>query len=204
MYRSRIYAHRGLWNERGIATHLPNSMKALVNAISNGYSVETDIRDFNGGLEIGHDPILSSNFNFQELLDLKGRYALNIKSDGLAPKFKEFLTSENYFLFDMSIPEYQKYLNVNLRTFGRLSEYETTDQYNLASGFWVDGFLSDWWCTNETLEKMSNMDMQFVFVSPELHGRNPDICWKTFGPHFRRTENFALCTDHPDLFLDSL
>jgi hypothetical protein len=141
MLKSRLYAHRGLWNERGIKVFEPNSKSAILNAISKGFKVETDLRDFIGEIVIGHDPQLKNIFSLDELLNFHGSYALNIKSDGLIPGLTELLTEADYFLFDMSIPEYQKYLKTNLNVFGRLSEFETSEQYVGASGYWVDGLV---------------------------------------------------------------
>lgn len=182
----------------------PNSKEAIVKAISQGFAVETDIRDCSGEVVVSHDPVSIGDFTLKDLLQIKGKYALNVKSDGLSPLLNELSSYSEYFLFDMSIPEYQKFLKSNLNVFGRISEYEGIDQYKQAPGYWVDGFLSDWWCTPEILGELSQTDLEYVFVSPELHGRNPEITWRAFAPYFRGSENFALCTDHPDLFMELL
>jgi hypothetical protein len=201
---SRLYAHRGLWNEGGSKILEPNSKEAILKAISKGFGVETDIRDFLGDVIVSHDPATNGDFTLRELLQLKGNYALNIKCDGLPPMLNELTNYSEYFLFDMSIPEYQKYLKSNLSIFGRMSEYESANQYKLAAGFWVDGFLSDWWCTSENLEKFAQSGLRYVFVSPELHGRDPEKSWRAFAPYFQNSGNFSLCTDHPDLFMELL
>lgn len=202
MTSSRLYAHRGFWCEKGVKILEPNSREAISNAISNGFAVETDIRDFSGDIVVSHDPATESDFTLKDLLHIKGKYALNIKSDGLSTNLNELINYNEYFLFDMSIPEYQKYLKTNLNIFGRISEYEGVHQYKEAGGYWVDGFLSDWWCTTEILEKLSQTKMKYVFVSPELHGRDHQKTWNIFTPYFQSSENFALCTDYPDLFLE--
>ena len=56
-----IIAHRGLWNSK----IQQNSKEAIKNAINDGFSIETDIRDYDGAkIGISHDPINSdSKFN---------------------------------------------------------------------------------------------------------------------------------------------
>lgn len=49
--KKNIIAHRGFWK---IASE-KNSLVAFERAFSNGYGVETDIRDLMGGLVVEHD-----------------------------------------------------------------------------------------------------------------------------------------------------
>lgn len=204
MYSERVYAHRGFWNQGGSKVFEPNSREAIQSAIQRGFSVETDIRDYEGSVFVGHDPLLESDISLKELLSFKGKYALNVKADGLSFRLSETASNVEGFYFDMSIPEYQNYLSKNLKVFGRLSEYESRNQYIKAEGFWIDGFLSDWWCNSEYLDSLKSTDLNYVFVSPELHQRAPSEIWKSFAPYFKVSQNFALCTDHPDLFLELL
>ena len=55
-----IFAHRGLWND----TIEPNSIQAIIGALENDFSIETDIRDFDGtNIGISHDPITINQTN---------------------------------------------------------------------------------------------------------------------------------------------
>ena len=67
--------------------------------------------------------------------------ALNIKADGLHIKLKELIEEykiENYFVFDMSVPDGLGYLKQNMKAFTRESEYEKTPSfYDEFQGHWI-------------------------------------------------------------------
>ena len=54
--KARILAHRGLW----VTDSEKNSKEAIALALSEGFGVELDVRDRNGGLIVSHDPSAES------------------------------------------------------------------------------------------------------------------------------------------------
>lgn len=102
-----ILAHRGFWQ----SVEEKNSILATTRAIECGFGIELDVRDQNGSLVVSHDIPKGSCAYFKEHMNLssdKTTWAINIKADGLASVLKSELEQfgiENYFAFDMSIPE---------------------------------------------------------------------------------------------------
>jgi hypothetical protein len=207
MNASNILAHRGFWETLAET----NSSYAIRSALEKGFGVETDVRDFKGRLVISHDPPHSTNdFDLCNLFELVGeinsnaRIALNIKSDGLQKKLKEIvvekhLKMENFFVFDMSIPDTLGYRKMKMPFYSRLSEYET--ELNLlktAVGAWVDNFSGDF----EQIEyskKILEMGKRVAFVSPELHRREHLGVWREIkSANLHRSTCFEMCTDFPE------
>ena len=57
----------------------------------------------------------------------KSFLALNIKADGLSEELSKYIINhniDNYFFFDMSIPETKRYKELGLNYFIRISEFE--------------------------------------------------------------------------------
>lgn len=207
MKRFQILAHRGHW----IAPSEKNSVLALERALSSGYGVETDIRDYGSNLVISHDmpspemDLLSFNdfLNLYRENDSSGVLALNIKSDGLATAVKHALDHyqiDNYFVFDMSIPDTLAYLNADLEVFTRVSEYEFPPSFiQQATGIWVDHF-SGRQEQVEWAQDFLQAKQTVAFVSPELHKRAHLDIWAKLRPIVESdvSNNFLLCTDLPD------
>ncbi|MCX8130436.1 MAG: glycerophosphodiester phosphodiesterase family protein [Clostridia bacterium] len=199
-----ILAHRGFWTEQ----HEKNSMAAFKRAFDAGFGVETDIRDKDGELVISHDIPLNSVTTLHEFLEIYKQYgnqpylALNIKADGLCRLLKEYLDSsrvENYFVFDMSIPDELEYIKSGLKVFTRQSEFEPLPVfYESSKGVWIDCFESDWIDYAKIMEHLSNKK-QVCIVSPELHGRPAFPVWSAFckAPIKQNNEVF-ICTDSPE------
>ena len=110
----QILAHRGMWKSTGEK----NSLAALTLALRHGFGLETDVRDCAGELVISHDPPrtgappLRSLLQEYRRLGATGTLALNIKADGLARPLRILLAEfgiENYFVFDMSVPDMLAY-----------------------------------------------------------------------------------------------
>lgn len=189
----------------------PNSIQALRKAITQGFSIETDIRFRNGRLVISHDiPKANSvTAGFAELLDLlaelragkvKTKVALNIKEDGLGPHLDSIRDIPAFFLFDSSVPELNRLSQQKFRVFRRVSEYEfplDSLSFPKTSGYWLDGFESDWFLSHDL---GTIAEEEFVLVSPELHGRNFMHTWDWFLQNFRDHENAYICTDFPEQF----
>ena len=206
--RSRIYAHRGLWDEAG----MQNSLESILLALEEGFSVETDIRDFAGELVVSHDPATEESLRWLELLrsiellqkDLNDQnFALNIKSDGLIPLFRRtgFLHSPHFF-FDFSIPEGQQYRREGLPIASRLSEYESQTTFSFETSVpavWLDGFHDDWYTDSPVIESFLNLNpaIPVILVSPELHGRDFSRAWVWLRDKYVGGSNISICTDHP-------
>jgi hypothetical protein len=105
----------------------------------------------------------------------------------------------DYFLFDMSVPDLRTSLLRGLRCFTRQSDVEAQAVLlGEAEGVWLDGFMSS---VPDLLVAKSHVaaGKRVAFVSPELHGRDPDRYWsdlRASGLH--RSSLAMLCTDHPD------
>lgn len=193
-----IYAHRGLWEE----PKDQNSSEAIRRAVLDGYSVETDLRDFLGEIVISHDPILiAPQLKLYHLMDLEASFALNVKSDGLSSMLSDELLNwvnrTDSFFFDGSLPDLYIYQKALLPVAFRISDFESTPSLKPTSTVWIDGLQSDWWIGNRKLIA-ENKASKLVFVSPELHGRDPKLAW-AFLREERNQGNLHvnICTDFP-------
>lgn len=200
-----ILAHRGIWQIR----QEQNSSQSIVKSVKHGFGIETDLRDYCGKIVISHDPPISDGYSFEDLLhdvirnaDSKIWLALNVKADGLSSlvqkKLQEFRV-ENYFFFDMSIPDAKVYIDKKMNIFTRQSEAESKPVfYTEAMGIWMDEFYGHW-ITDEIVETHLRNGKKICLVSPELHGRNHMMEWN----HYRKmqkkfgSEDFMICTDYP-------
>lgn len=199
-----ILAHRGYWN----ADIINNSPLALKGAIERGYGFESDVRDHDGKLVISHYAADSSSQNLFEVFQWLAEYqnqlcfAINIKADGLGEMLKDLLKKEhieNYFTFDMSVPQMIEYKNLGLTYFTRQSEVEEHPVlYKDAAGVWVDGFFCDEWITEELLNNHIHRGKKICIVSPELHKREPLSFWSQLRNYCIDFSSIMLCTDYPD------
>jgi glycerophosphoryl diester phosphodiesterase len=198
----RILAHRGYWK----TAREQNTLAALAAALERGWGVETDIRDYRGGLVISHDPAGEGAPGFEELLSVCGRLAsapgpllaLNVKADGLYLLWPETLAPfgpENYFLFDASVPEQYVYLKRGFRVFTRSSEFEPRPAFlEESAGVWLDQF-TDSGHILKALDPLLAAGREVAVVSPELHGRDHRELWAALA---ERKGRLCLCTDKPD------
>jgi len=206
MKKSNILAHRGLWN----CSSERNTRSAIFKALEKGFGIETDVRfDRKIGLVVSHD-ILKNEDNilpFEELLieykkyNLNSKIAINIKSDGLHFELSNILNKYNidqYFLFDMSIPDLITGVKYNLNQFIRFSNYEDPYPYSdISKGVWVDNFNSNLPQKSEIINLYKKWN-SVVFVSPELHGLENINYWE-FIKSFCKDSKFEnmICTDFP-------
>ncbi|MFV8270508.1 hypothetical protein ACNQGP_11330 [Flavobacterium sp. GT2N3] len=200
-----IISHRGYWK----AEEEKNKLISFDRSFKLGFGTETDVRDYRGELVISHDiPDENSmsldvffklyNTNCNSALTL----ALNIKSDGLQLKLKNKLLEfgiENYFVFDMSIPDTLGYLKNNITTFSRHSEYEPIPAFfSESKGIWLDAFGSIWFDDKIILDHIKK-GKKVAIVSPELHKRNPIEFWEYLKINkLHQSEDIILCTDIPE------
>ena len=199
-----LLSHRGYWK----STDEKNAPSAFKRSFSAGFGTETDLRDASGKLVVSHDPPTSGELLFEGLLEIYREYgfglplALNVKADGLQAQAKELLDRfgvENYFFFDMSVPDALGYLNRGLHSFTRKSEYETTPSfYDRAGGVWVDMFLSDWVEESDIAPYLSD-GKKVCLVSPDLHRRDPLLFWERVRSwDCVDNSDLMICTDRPE------
>ena len=197
-----IISHRGFW----LTPDEKNTEIAFQRSFESGFGTETDVRDSLGELVISHDPALGGEMPFHEFIKLASRshstLALNVKSDGISRQIIETLSEmkyENYFVFDMSGPEYLTYRRAGHPTFTRISEFENPDLEKVSpAGVWLDAFESDDWRLDWLIQ--NNLpNLRIAIVSPELHSREHLEFWsllKQLEIHLR--QNVVLCTDFPE------
>lgn len=196
----QFIAHRGHWansNEK-------NTLKSFSSAFEIGVGVETDIRDCNGELVVSHDPPRTFDaIKLDDFLKLYctyssgGTLALNIKADGLQ---KDLLSSirnygvENYFVFDMSVPDTIGYAKLDMPYATRISEYESENTLSESSEWiWLDAFCGEWY-SNDLIQYWLDKGKRVAIVSPELHSRQHLPLWQKLKllPDLTRV---YLCTD---------
>lgn len=198
-----IIAHRGYWKNN----LEKNRIVALKRSFLMGMGTETDIRDFNGNLKISHDIANEECPDAEDFFEIykKSPYtlAINIKADGLQPLLKDKLDRfeiENYFCFDMSVPDMFGYIDANLKYFVRESEFEQINGlYEKADGVWIDGFLDDSWITKDKISAHLDRGKRVCIVSPELHRREYEKQWHQYKcREFLENNKIILCTDYPE------
>lgn len=197
----KILAHRGIWSrsEEG------NSLQSLRTALEHGYGIETDIRDYAGRLVVSHNVADGTAFDFEMVLALyrkmkcRQEIAINIKADGLQGLLGGLLNKygiENYFVFDMSVPEQVAYCRQGYRVFSRMSEYERQPVLSeSAQGIWMD----EWerpWIDGDAIGRFRGQGMQVAVISPEIHGRDRSCLWDILR-QFSDDSGVLLCTDKP-------
>lgn len=207
--KNQILAHRGFWKT---ATEM-NTPDAFARALSEGYGIETDLRDCLGKLVISHDIAEPDAFSLHAFFELYSSYkdagplALNIKADGLANLVCKALHAyeinpKNVFVFDMSVPDMRQYLKLGVQVYTRSSEQETPAFYEDVDGIWVDSFEAQGANVLDAA-RFLGAGKKVAFVSPELHGRSPHPKWSTLRRRLQDMadpicEKFQLCTDYPD------
>ncbi len=203
----KVLAHRGFWKSAGEKNHAP----AFERAFASGYGIETDIRDLDGTLVVSHDPPRPGCMTLAELLGLHARYgkpgtlALNIKADGLQPALQDMLHArdfQDYFVFDMSVPDSLSYFRSGMTVFTRRSEYEgATALDGKASGHWLDCFEGNR-SVQDGFPALLQAGKMAALVSPELHGRPHMDAWTAWRGTLSReagmdAQCLFLCTDYP-------
>ena len=196
----KILCHRGFWRN----AEEKNTLDALSRAVAAGYGFESDVRDYCGRLVISHDianensPALDDVLKILSSADDKFCFAINIKADGLIDLLKNSLEKyflENYFVFDMSIPQTLNYRDAKFKFFTRQSEFEPVPTlYDDADGVWIDSFKSEW-ISVELIKKHLSAGKKVCVVSSELHSRDPQGLWTLLKPI--KNLDWYLCTALP-------
>ena len=212
--QNRILAHRGFW----VKAIDKNTKGALQQAFENGFGIETDIRDgCSHDVIIAHDPRYLRNHQDEIPIDWlfevaqthkdSSCLALNIKCDGIIPlllKKLERYDIQNYFIFDMSLPDNFSTYKLPINKYDRLSKYEKqlSNSPSVVSGYWVDCYDNTFPTLNDINELIAS-DYKLAFVSPELHGRDHVEVWHNLKRNsFLKNTNLSLCTDFPQQALD--
>lgn len=201
----KIISHRGYWTK----VSEKNTERSFIRSFSLGFGTETDIRDYNGNLVISHDIPSSDSMSLDYFFQLFNQFeaklqiplALNVKADGLQKKISELLEKfhiSNYFIFDMSIPDLKVSVNCGLKSFIRLSEYETDlPFYDSITGIWLDSFDSVWY-SSDTVKRHVDQGKTVCIVSAELHKRDHFGHWEFLARNgIHKMDNIILCTDFP-------
>ena len=199
----KILCHRGFWKKE----EEKNTVSSIQRAFSEDMGIESDIRDINGKLVISHNPPVGNEPLAEEIFRLMQEYgdrycfAINIKADGLtdllARQLQEYKIN-NYFTFDMSVPQMLDYREKKLRYFTRQSEYEKQPVlYEDAAGVWTDAFEEDSWITEELILAHQRKGKIVCIVSPELHQREKERFWRRLCSFSIDWNQLLLCTDCP-------
>jgi hypothetical protein len=197
----KVLSHRGLWN----SIEEKNTLTAFQNSFIQGFGTETDVRDFNGDLVISHDIPNENSMRISDFFELYNKInptltlALNIKSDGLQSLLKYYIDEykiENYFVFDMSIPDHFQYKKLEFKCFTRQSEYEMLPCfYDESTGVWLDEF-NDHWIRNEFIHNHLINGKEVCIVSPDLHKRPHAEVWQDYNK-VSSNDKLMICTDYP-------
>ncbi len=201
----KIISHRGYWKR----DEEKNTLSAFRRSFCLEFGTELDVRDYCGRLVVSHDIPDSSSMDFKTFLEIYCEYdrklflAINIKADGLQELIFDLLSEyqiENYFVFDMSVPDALGYLNFGMKVFARESEFETTPSfYEQADGVWMDEFKTPW-ITPQRIKHHIDNGKKMCIVSPELHQMDHLARWKDYKVVSRSLDEYGLmlCTDFPE------
>lgn len=196
----KILSHRGIWKH----PDEKNSQTAFKRSFTQGFGTETDVRDLCGKLVISHDMPRGDEIVWDMFLDWHSKspdlpLAVNIKSDGLAVPLMTIMSKalvQDWFVFDMSIPDMRAYLEVGAPVFTRMSEVERVPAWlEDSAGVWLDAFDSLWFDKGLILSLLQ-MEKKVCIVSPELHARAYQECWEML-KDISSNPNLYLCTDVP-------
>lgn len=199
-----LLAHRGLWHKKAEQ----NTLSAFEKAFKMGFGIECDLRDYGGKIVISHDLAHEHSLNLDQLLSLHSHYphlplALNIKADGLQKILKNSLEkfqTQNYFAFDMSVPDMLGFERERLRFYTRQSDLEKMPiLYERACGLWLDEF-KEHFIDEKLILRHLKAEKSICIVSPELHKRDFKQELSEYKEIFKRvkSDKIALCTDFPE------
>ena len=199
----KIISHRGIWKK----IKDQNKIDSLLKSIDLGYGIEFDVRDYNSKIVISHDLPNKSSPKLEDLfkkINYKGVYLLiNIKSDGLQAKLNNLIKKykiNNYFVFDMSIPDTLIYIKYKIKFLIRISEFENNiELINKSSGLWIDHFKSSRF-NFDYITSFIKYRKKIFIVSPELHKKKFINNWKILKNIENKFPNLQiyLCTDYPN------
>lgn len=196
-----VISHRGYW----LQAEEKNSVAAFKRSFNLGMGTETDVRDSGSRVVISHDMPKGGELYLEDLLDIMGArrlpLALNIKADGLTDEIKRIMSAggfDNYFTFDMSIPDMVYQLRQGMPVYTGLSDILPQPVlFGKAVGIWLDCFEADWY-TSSVLDDLVSQGKKVCIVSAELHGRNAARQWSILAEaQSLASDQVMLCTDTP-------
>ncbi|MGI5845044.1 MAG: hypothetical protein ACOX9B_12825 [Candidatus Xenobium sp.] len=216
MNRGDVLAHRGLL--AGADSALENRFETLLQALGEGFGVETDVRYCSGrGHYLSHDPAVwtpqNDAFRFLEACHRHpGQVvALNLKElDGLRPLLRilsDLDLWDRLFLFDMELIESLpgktartlRCLDPRSRLAARVSERDEPVERAAGCPFtdcvWLDEFDGPW-ASQATFRELARVGKPVWAVSPDLHGRSLQESRRRWG-EFMAWGARGICTDHP-------
>lgn len=195
----QILSHRGFWLDAGEK----NQPVAFHRSFDQHFGTETDVRDRLGELVIAHDMATKEDITLVDMLDILGNrnlpMAMNIKADGLAIPLKQTMMQagvQDWFVFDMAVPDMRSYLLADVPVFTRMSEVEQQPAWlEESAGVWLDAFIEIWYNTSH-IEALLEKGKRVCIVSSELHKRAHTPLWQMLLP-LRQHKALMLCTDLP-------
>lgn len=174
------------------------------------YGVEVDIRSSNGQLITHHDPFANGE-NFEEWIKhyRHGTLILNVKEEGLETRLIELMKQyglTDYFFLDQSFPFLIKWSMLGERRCAvRISEFESIETALMLAGkidwVWVDCFTHFPLSENDA-KHLQDVGFKLCLVSPELHGRTPEIAITELAKLLaeRQIKADAICTKKPEFW----
>jgi len=197
-----IISHRGYWKNPAEK----NTLQAFSRSFEMEFGTETDVRDHGGELVISHDMPTGNEMRLAQFIDLLAQQslplALNVKADGLAASIRNVMADynpDNWFVFDMSVPDTRMQLAAGNPVYARVSEVEPEPvYYDKISGIWLDAFHGDGWQVERIPDYLKD-NKRVCLVSPELHGRDHKSLWQRLRESdFIADSRLTLCTDFPE------
>jgi hypothetical protein len=186
-----------------IIDHRVNSLKELEKVPVNR-GVEIDIRDYDGDLILGHDPLTGGQKLSQWLKNYKHAFCIfNVKCDGLESAIETLAQQagvKNYFFLDCANPTLVSLARRGQKKVAvRFSEYEPLEAALAFKGLidwvWVDCFTR--LPLNQQNYKILKQHFKICLVSPELqkHSRETIVEYKNI---LKKMPLDAVCTDFPE------
>lgn len=195
-----ILAHRGYWLDKSEQ----NTSIAFERAFCANLGIETDLRDYGSKIVIAHDIPKGNELSLEDLLTIMAGknlcLALNIKSSGIGKEILAILNKynhDNYFTFDMALPDLLTQLKDNICAFTGMSDLQKiAPLFEQAPGVWLDSFAQDWFDTS-LVDTILKQGKKLCVVSAELHNREEHNQW-TFlkNSKYLNSPALMLCTDN--------
>ena len=174
------------------------------------FGIEVDIRSWEKGLTIHHDPFAKGE-DFKEWLKHYQHQILilNVKEEGLEAQLIELMKEHNisnYFFLDQSFPFLVKWAKLGEKRLAvRVSEYESINTAlslkDKVDWIWVDCF-THFPLSSEEAKQLKQANFKLCLVSPELQGRNAEseipALKELLGTLGISVD--AVCTKRPDLW----
>ena len=192
-----------------IIAHRKNTIAELSQTPTQ-FGIEVDIRSWEKGLTIHHDPFVQGEDFKEWLRHYKHQILiLNVKEEGLEAQLIELMKEHNisnYFFLDQSFPFLVKWAKLGEKRLAvRVSEYESINTAlslkDKADWIWVDCF-THFPLSSEEAKQLKQANFKLCLVSPELQGRNAESEIQALKELLssRGIAADAVCTKRPDLW----